>query len=242
VRRASERQRRLLPSKLPELAGAEVDLVYRPAAVVSGDFYDFVPLPGGRTAFLVGDVSGHGIEAGIVMGMAKKVLQIRLQDLPDPADALARTNDDVDRELGRVSFVTAFVAVFDPADRSLVCLRAGHNPPLLCNPAREGGGVELKPPGMGLGITGGTAFRKALRPERVPVLPGDVLLLYTDGLVEAADGAGEQFGVERIRRVLAAAQGYPPSLVVRQVSDALDGFTGGADSEDDITAVCVRFR
>src|SRR5439155_5734108 len=107
-----------------------IDLIYRPAAVVSGDFYDFVPLDDGKTAIVVGDVSGHGIEAGIVMGMTKKVLSIHLQDFQDPIEALVRTNDDVDIELGRVSFVTAFLAIFDPADRTLTCVRAGHNPPL----------------------------------------------------------------------------------------------------------------
>lgn len=242
VRRASERQRRLLPAQAPEVPGAEIDLVYRPASVVSGDFYDFVPLDDGKMAFIVGDVSGHGIEAGIVMGMAKKVLAIRLQDFQDPVEALVRTNEDVDRELGRVSFVTAFVAVFDPAAGTLSCVRAGHNPPLLFHPRREGRGLELKPRGMGLGIVNQAAFEPSLERLDLPLQPGDLLLLYTDGLVEARNKDGEQFGVERTREVLAATYGYPPALVLSHLAGALDGFAGDAVSEDDITAVCVRFR
>ncbi len=241
VRRASERQRRLLPARAPEVFGAEIDLIYRPASVVSGDFYDFVPLDDGKIALIVGDVSGHGIEAGIVMGMAKKVLAIRLQDFQDPIEALVRTNEDVDRELGRVSFVTAFVAIFDPAARTLSCVRAGHNPPLLFHPGREGRGMELKPKGMGLGIVGAPGFEASLEGVEIPVLPGDLLLLYTDGLVEARNPQGEQFGVERTREVLGSTYGYPPALVLSHLAGVLDGFAGDAVSEDDITAVCVRF-
>ncbi len=242
VRRASERQRRLLPAQAPEVPGAEIDLVYRPASVVSGDFYDFVPLDDGKMAFIVGDVSGHGIEAGIVMGMAKKVLAIRLQDFQDPIEALVRTNEDVDRELGRVSFVTAFIAIFDPNAGTLTCVRAGHNPPLLYHPRREGRGLEIKPKGMGLGIVNQAAFEPSLERLELPLQPGDLLLLYTDGLVEARNKDGEQFGVERTREVLASTYGYTPALVLSHLAGALDGFAGDAVSEDDITAVCVRFR
>jgi serine phosphatase RsbU (regulator of sigma subunit) len=242
VQRASERQRRLLPAKAPEIAGAEVDLIYRPAAVVSGDFYDFVPLDDGKVAFLVGDVSGHGIEAGIVMGMAKKVLSIRLQDFQDPVEALVRTNHDVDRELGRVSFVTAFVAVYDPATRTLACVRAGHNPPLLYHPNRPGGCLKLESGGMGLGIVSGAAYEKSLQLQEVSVLPGDLLLLYTDGLVEAQDAQGGQFGIERLMQALTVSQGYSPAIIMSQLAGTLDGFTGGTVLEDDLTAVCVRFK
>jgi serine phosphatase RsbU (regulator of sigma subunit) len=242
VRRASERQRRLLPAKAPDVPGTEIEIIYRPAAVVSGDFYDFVPLDDGKIAFLVGDVSGHGIEAGIVMGMAKKVLAIRLQDSQDLIDALVRTNADVDRELGRVTFVTAFVTIFDPAARTLTCVRAGHNPPLLYNPLREGRCLELKPGGLGLGILGDPLFEPTLEQHEIPVLSGDVLLLYTDGLVEARNKEGDQFGVERTIQALGSTYGYTPALVLSQLASDLDGFTGKAPSEDDITAVCVRFK
>jgi serine phosphatase RsbU (regulator of sigma subunit)/anti-anti-sigma regulatory factor len=242
VRRASERQRRLLPAKAPEIPEAEVDLIYRPASVVSGDFYDFVPLDDGKLAFLVGDVSGHGIEAGIVRGMAKKVLSIRLQDYQDPVEALVRTNQDVDRELGRVSFVTAFVAVFDPSRRTLACVRAGHNPPLLYHPDREGRCLQLKPGGMGLGIVSGSAFESSLELLEVPLRAGDQLLLYTDGLVEAQDPQGGQFGVDRLIQVLGTTYGYPPAMVMSQLAGTFDAFTGRALLEDDVTAVGVRFR
>jgi sigma-B regulation protein RsbU (phosphoserine phosphatase) len=222
--------------------GAEIDLIYRPAAVVSGDFYDFVPLADGKMAILIGDVSGHGIEAGILMGMAKKVLAIRLQDIQDPVDALARANDDVDKDLGRVNFVTAFLAIFDPMRRVLTCVRAGHNPPLLYNPAREGRCLQIKPGGLGLGILDSASFMPSIQVEEIQVLAGDLLLLYTDGLVEARNKEGEQFGIDRTTQALAATYGYSPALVLSTLAGALDDFAGEFVSEDDVTAVCVRFK
>ena len=242
VKRASERQRRLLPTKAPEVAGAEIDLVYRPAAVVSGDFYDFVPLEGGKVAFLIGDVSGHGIEAGILMGMAKKVLSIRLQDYADAKEAVVRANEDVDRDLGRVNFVTAFVAIFDPTRRVLSCIRAGHNPPLLFNPARQDRCIQLKPGGLGLGIMSEASFAPTIQPMEISIQSGDILLLYTDGLVEARDEAGEQFGIERTTDIMGTSYGLSSALILSNLAHALDDFAGDRVSEDDITAVCVRFQ
>jgi serine phosphatase RsbU (regulator of sigma subunit) len=242
VKRASERQRRLLPTKAPDVAGAEIDLIYRPAAVVSGDFYDFVSLPDGKIGFLIGDVSGHGIEAGILMGMAKKVLSIRLQDFADPKEAVVRANEDIDRDLGRVNFVTAFVAIFDPSRRVLTCIRAGHNPPLLFNPAREGRCVQLKPGGLGLGIMSEANFGPTIQQLDIPIQSGDLLLLYTDGFVEARDEEGEQFGVDRTTQILGSSYGLSSALILSNLAHALDDFAGHRVSEDDITAVCVRFQ
>ncbi|HVR84816.1 MAG TPA: PP2C family protein-serine/threonine phosphatase, partial [Planctomycetota bacterium] len=106
---------------------------------------------------------------------------------------------------------------------------------------RPGRCLELKPRGMGLGIIGHSTFGPQLECLEVPLKVGDVLLLYTDGLVEAADPKGQQFGIERLVQVLTASYGYPPALVLSELAGALDGFTGNAVPEDDVTAVCVRF-
>jgi phosphoserine phosphatase RsbU/P len=191
---------------------------------------------------LIGDVSGHGIEAGILMGMAKKVLSIRLQDYQDPVEALVRANEDVDKDLGRVNFVTVFLTIFDPTKRTLTCVRAGHNPPLLYNPAREGRCLQIKPGGLGLGILDSSSFAPSIKVEEIPVMSGDLLLLYTDGLVEARNKEGEQFGIERTVESLATTYGYTPALVLSTLAGALDNFAGDLVSEDDVTAVCVRFK
>jgi serine phosphatase RsbU (regulator of sigma subunit) len=95
---------------------------------------------------------------------------------------------------------------------------------------------------MGLGIVSGAAYEASLQMQEVPVLPGDVLLLYTDGLVEAQDAQGGQFGIERLIQSLEASQGYSPAIIMSQLAGTLDEFTGGTVLEDDLTAVCVRFK
>jgi serine phosphatase RsbU (regulator of sigma subunit) len=95
---------------------------------------------------------------------------------------------------------------------------------------------------MGLGILGRSAFEPQLQPLEMPLKVGDVLLLYTDGLVEAADKSGEQFGIDRIVQVLTKSYGYSPALVMSELAGSLDAFTGNAVAEDDVTAVCVRFQ
>jgi hypothetical protein len=187
VKRASERQRRLLPAKAPDVPGTEIDLIYRPAAVVSGDFYDFVPLDDGKIAILIGDVSGHGIEAGILMGMANKVLAIRLQDYQDPVEA-SGANEDVEKDLGRVNFVTVFPTIYDP--------RGG--PGLRPGGAQSSAAVQ---PGPGrtlpvirrrgwTGHPGDRVLRSDDPTEVLAVMAGDLPLLYTDGLVEARNQEG----------------------------------------------------
>jgi sigma-B regulation protein RsbU (phosphoserine phosphatase) len=241
VRGAWDRQRRLLPAKPPPAAGADIDILYRPAALVSGDFYDFVPLAGGRLGFFIGDVSGHGIEAGILMGMAKKVLAIRLEEHGAPAAAIRRANQDLFRELDRQSFVTAFAGVYDPAARTLEFARAGHNPPVLYNPARTPACEELQPSGQGLGLSSGDLFDQALEARTLALRGGDILVLYTDGLVEARDPSNQQFGAERLMATLESSLGEPPPFLLSRIAGELDRFAAGAPPDDDVTVLCLRF-
>lgn len=234
---ASARQRRLLPDKPPKIAGVEIGILYRPAERVSGDFYDFVEFPDGRLGCLIGDVAGHGIEAAILMGMSKKVLTLRLEETGDPVETVRRANRDLYRELDRQLFVTAFVAVLDPAARKLSYARAGHNPPLLFRPPST---RQLDVGGLGLGMSQGTLFEKTLRGETVDLVPEDVLLLYTDGLVEAKNQAGEEFGVERMSAILEETRGKPCDFLLGVLGHEMDKFIAGLPQEDDVTALCFR--
>lgn len=241
VKIAASRQRKLLPLRAPQVPGCEIAFTYRPAEEISGDFFDFVELPGGRVAFVIGDVSGHGIEAGILVGMTKKVLSIRLRETGDPVAALKKANADIMPDLDRSSFVTAAVAVYDPSERSLTCARAGHNPPLVHNP---GGGEEvrrLEPPGLMLGMAAAAKFDEQLRADVRSILPGDILLLYTDGLEEGKNARGEEFGLERIIPLLRSEAGKPASFLLGSLFYEFDRFAGSVPQEDDLTAICVKF-
>jgi len=242
VKVAASRQRKLLPTKAPEVPGCEISYVYRPAEEISGDFYDFVEMGGGRVAFVIGDVSGHGIEAGILMGMTKKVLSIRLTELVDPLAAMCRANADIIKDLDRSSFVTAAAVVYDPAARKLSFARAGHNPPLLYNAARGPDCRRFEQGGLMLGMAPPKIFDAQMAGEEAAVRPGDILLLYTDGLEEAKNASGEEFGVNRIAQTLQAEVEKPGAYLLGALFYEVDRFAGTNTHEDDLTAVCVKFK
>lgn len=239
VRIAASRQRKLLPTRPPQIAGCDIAFTYRPAEELSGDFFDFVELEDGRVAFVIGDVSGHGIEAGILMGMTKKVLSIRLRETKDPVAAMAKANADIMPDLDRSSFVTAAAVMFDPRSRSITYARAGHNPPLVFNPA--GGLRKLETGGLMLGMAAPATFDAQNLGEVNAVLPGDILLLYTDGLEEGKNASGEEFGLARMAEVLKAEGAKPASYVLGALFYEYDRFAGAVTQEDDLTAVCVKF-
>ncbi len=241
VKIAASRQRKLLPTKAPIMAGCEIAYTYRPADELSGDLFDFVELSEGRMAFVIGDVSGHGIEAGILMGMTKKVLSIRLSEMADPVAAVKKTNADIVKDMDRSSFVTVSVIVFDPAAKTLTSVRAGHNPPMLYKPSK---GVVQKFEGGGLmiGMAQPHIFDAQLVGETVDVQPGDVLLLYTDGIEEGKNPAGEEFGLGRMEPILQREAEKPPSYLLGNIFYEFERFADGVTQEDDLTAICVSFK
>jgi len=241
VKIAASRQRKLLPTKAPTVGGCEIAYTYRPADELSGDFFDFVEIGEGKIGFVIGDVSGHGIEAGILMGMTKKVLSIRLSEMGDPVAAVKKTNADIVKDMDRSSFVTVAAIVFDPATRTLTSARAGHNPPMLYQPSKNAV-RKLEAGGLMIGMAQPHIFDAQLAPEVVEVEAGDVLLLYTDGIEEGKNPAGEEFGVQRIEPVLQSECAKPPAYVLGSLFYEFERFAAGVTQEDDLTAVCVKFK
>lgn len=237
---AVDRQKRLLPAKAPELAHCDIALTYRPAQRVSGDFYDFIDMGQGRVGIAIGDVAGHGIEAGILMGMTKKVLNIRASELMDPVEAMKQTNIDVYKDLDRQTFVTAFLGMLDPAARTFTYARAGHNPPLLYNRHRTPPHRKLEAGGMMLGMAPGLLFDRAMTGETIQLEAGDVVLLYTDGLEEAKNENNELFGLARFSPVLEHDTDRPAAYILGALAFELERFCGALPQEDDITAICLK--
>jgi serine phosphatase RsbU (regulator of sigma subunit) len=242
VKIAASRQRKLLPTKAPIVGGCEIAFTYRPADELSGDFFDFVEMADGRIAFVIGDVSGHGIEAGILMGMTKKVLSIRLYEMGDPVAAVKKTNADIVKDMDRSSFVTVAAIIFDPVARTLTSARAGHNPPMIYTPSAGGAVRKFEGGGLMIGMAQPHIFDAQLSPEIVEVQSGDVLLLYTDGIEEGKNPAGEEFGVERIEPVIKSECAKPPAYVLGSLFYEFERFAAGVTQEDDLTAVCVKFK
>ena len=240
VDQAKRRQLHLIPIDPPPDEVADIAVHYRPLQAVSGDFLDFYMLEDNRFGVAVGDVSGHGIETAIVMGMAKMVLRVRSQALGSVHTVVTCANRDLFSELRRTAFVTGVFLAIDRATRRMAYVRAGHPKPIV---VRAGGAVEeLDAGGLPLGIDGGKRFDAALEEREVQLSPGDLVFVYSDGLLEAAAG-GEQFGVERILDALRAA---PPEVPVQAalaaVVASLDRFLAGTPLGDDLTAVALRIK
>jgi sigma-B regulation protein RsbU (phosphoserine phosphatase) len=240
LKAAGRRQQSMLPP-VPEVPGYEFASVYLPAEQVSGDFYDIIDLGGGRYGILLGDISGHGMEAGIVMGAARKALQIYARSADSPAAALSWGNDDLGPELDRETFLTAGYSILDANAGTVRYARAGHTHPLLVGP-EPGQWQVIKSGGTMIGITQGERFVKSLEEVDLELLPGQAFVQYTDGLTEARERGGDEFGLDRLIEYLEREAGSDQSLTGRLegLVAELAAWTAGAPQEDDITILAVR--
>lgn len=225
-------QQTLLPKELPSLPGWSLARYYQPAREVGGDFYDFIQLPDGKMALVVGDVTDKGVPAAMVMATTRAILHGAAETIGSPGEVLRRVNDLLQPDIPPKMFVTCLYAVLEPDTGRLVYANAGHNLPCL----RCGEGIsELRATGMPLGLMPGMTYEES----ETYVQPGDSILFYSDGLVEAHNNDREMFGIPRLRGLLAGHTGGEG--VIDYLLDSLSGLTGaGWEQEDDVTMVTLQ--
>ncbi len=238
LHRAVGKTAAMLPP-MPVIPGLELFVHFKPLEELGGDFYDFIKLPGGEIGLAIGDVSGHGVDAAVVMSMAKKTLKMVARTSTSPKSALVLTNEEILQELDGRTFVTIWYAMLDPATWTLRYARAGHEPLLLFNPARSPALQALVVDGMTAGITSGSKYESIMREGSVVLKPGDIGVLYTDGISEVANKEKDQFGRKRIEAVLRNCAGATPEEVVGSITTALEAFRGGP-VDDDQTIIAFR--
>ncbi|MBP1636304.1 MAG: protein,cache protein [Acidobacteria bacterium] len=227
-------QNEMLPHGPLKLGLAEIAGVSIPAREVGGDFFNYFPLADGRIAVLVGDVSGKGVGAALLMANIQATLRARLQLESD----LAQLADSVDHDIAANTppevYITLFVGLLDPPRRELRYVNAGHNPQFLL---RADGGIErLDSTGLPIGLLPGHGFEA----RTVAVEPGDLLFLYTDGAVEAPNEKGEFFDADRLQQALVAASAEGIDEILVSVERAVRAFRGEADPADDATMLALR--
>jgi serine phosphatase RsbU (regulator of sigma subunit)/anti-sigma regulatory factor (Ser/Thr protein kinase) len=225
-------QQQFLPRELPQLPDWQVAAHYGPARAVGGDFYDFIALPDGRIGIVVGDVTDKGVPAALVMARTQSVLRGEAPRLISPAKVLERANEILLPEMPARMFVTCLYMVLEPETGRVVYANAGHNLPYV---RTAEGVIELRATGMPLGLLAGMDY-----PEHEAVLaPGESVLLYSDGIVEAHDRAGAMFGFPRLCELMATERSGTDLL--DHLLDELHAFVGrGWEQEDDITLVALR--
>jgi serine phosphatase RsbU (regulator of sigma subunit) len=227
-------QQTLLPKDLPRLAGWEMAGYYQPAREVGGDFYDFLELEDGRLGLVVGDATGKGIPAALVMATTRSMLRAVSQASDSPGEVLRRANDPLVTDIPPNMFVTCLYAILEPESGRLRYANAGHDLPYR----RHGGEAEeLRARGMPLGLMPGMEYEE----KEIVLEKGESVLFYSDGLVEAHDPGGEMFGFPRLRRLIAAHGAGSGDKLVDFLLAELARFTGERwEQEDDITLVTLQ--
>ena len=228
-------QRALLPQETPIIPGLKVAAYYETSDRAGGDYYDFFALPDGRWGLLIADVSGHGASAAVVMAITRSIAHLYPCQSPDPGDLLAFVNQQLATQYTNhfEAFVTAFYAIFDPQTRTLRYSTAGHNPPRVWK-CGEQKSLELNDGGnLPLGLMPGIEYPLAT----IELSPGDRLVMYTDGIVEATGPDDALFGTHRLDLLLAGACHLEPQGTIDAIIAAVNGFTHGRPATDDRTMV-----
>jgi serine phosphatase RsbU (regulator of sigma subunit) len=222
----------LLPAKPPDVAGLDLAGYNAPCRTVGGDYYDFLPYPDGRIALLIGDVSGKGMGAALLMSSLQARCRVVFENPGELGAQVSHLNRITAANCPGNCFITFCAVVLDPANGELRYCNAGHNAPLLL---RAGGEFEsLEPTGMVLGIVPNATYEE----KTCRLDPGDLLLLFSDGVTESCKpGADEEFGEERLSALLCNQQGQPAAAVLDAIKSEIVSFTGGTPATDDVTLV-----
>jgi phosphoserine phosphatase RsbU/P len=223
----------LLPKAAPRLAGFEIAGESRSCLQVGGDYFDYVPLAGGRLGLVIADVSGKGTPASLMMASVHAWLRALAGSEPAPR-VLERLNRFVYASTETSRYVTLFYGELDPATRRLVYVNAGHVPPFVVR--SKGPEERLRSGGPVLGLLD----EVVLEPGELQLDPGDLLVAVTDGVTEAVDAKGREFGDERVRQVLASREGAGAAETLAALVSAVDAWAGPAGCSDDLTALILR--
>ncbi|MEM1084715.1 MAG: GAF domain-containing SpoIIE family protein phosphatase [Verrucomicrobiota bacterium] len=241
LRNASEVQRVLLPQGEPVVPGYRVCGTNMPARIISGDYYDHLDLGEGRHGVVIADVSGKGVAAGLLMAMCRSVLRSQAWGKSDPAEVLGGVNRQLFPDIREDMFISLFYGVIDGEGGRIRLARAGHDPALLYR-SRSGEVEEIKPPGLALGVDDGEVFERVTKVQELSMESGDLLLFYTDGVKEAVNDAGDEFGGAKLSKTFAASASLGAEAAVAAVQRDLATFIESARQMDDITLLALEKR
>jgi len=236
---ARDIQRVLLPAEPPSVNGFEISGINVPARQVSGDYFDYIKVDEERLGVAIADVSGKGVPASLIMAICRSVLRSQAAQNPSPADVLRKVNRQLYPDIKEDMFISMAYLILDHVHNGVTLARAGHDAPLLYKQSSQSV-TPVKPPGMVVGIDSGNVFDRITGDFPVPLERDDCLVLYTDGVTEALDTDGNEFGVERtVQSVRASADNGAQAIIARLIDD-LRNFVGSHPQNDDITLIAIR--
>ncbi len=236
---ARDIQRILLPSKAPETEGFQIAGINIPARQVSGDYFDYIKVDEDRLGVVIADVSGKGVPASLIMAICRSALRAEARANPSPGEVLRKVNRQLYPDIKEDMFISMAYVILNHKEATVTLSRGGHDAPLLYRAAT--GEIEiLKPPGMALGIDSGDVFDRITADISVPLQRDDCLVLYTDGITEALNANGDEFGPERMIRAVRASASEGAEEVIARLTADVRNFVDGHPQHDDITLIVVR--
>ena len=232
-------QETLLPKELPGIEGLELAAFNDPALEIGGDYYDFIKLGDSHLGLAIADVSGKGIGGAIMMSVCRSVLRAEAPRHAGPAQVLRVLNKILGPDVSEDMFVSMLYMVLNTRTRELVMARAGHARPLLFRAGRNEVAV-LDSPGTGIGVAGAEVFDRSLTEVSTTLEPGDVVVAYTDGITEAMNAAGEEWGLDRFLETVGLAAPEGANSVLNHVRRCVERFVGNQPQYDDMTLIALR--
>ena len=232
-------QTALLPKKLPRVEGVEVAAFNYPALEIGGDYYDFIQVDDTHLGIAIADVSGKGIGGAIMMSVCRSVLRAHAPRHLSPATVLTLINDVLSQDVQEDMFVSMLYMVLNTSTRELVIARAGHERPILCS----GGGAGftiIDSPGIGVGLVDKETFDRVLQEVTIRLQPGDVVVAYTDGVTEAMNPQGEEWGLDNFLDAVRTAAEEGANSVLNNVRQRMERFVGSQAQYDDMTLLALR--
>ncbi|HMP90797.1 MAG TPA: SpoIIE family protein phosphatase [Kiritimatiellia bacterium] len=235
---ARDIQQTLLPHNPPDISGYTIHGFSLPANEVGGDYFDYIPRENNLYHIIVSDVSGKGVAAGLIMSVLRSLVHTYSEFEQSPHEILLRVNRVLTRDLDEYMFVTAAMMTLEPKDHVLRIARAGHEPVLILS---ERGEIQwIKPEGTALGLLDVGSFESHFDTAVYHMQPGDVALLYTDGVNEAQNSQGEEFGIDRLVDLVCSNRTMPVESLLEKIVQEVKSFTGERHQQDDITLVALR--
>ena len=232
-------QRSFLPGRMPVGNGFEYAAICKPALETGGDYYDFIKMDDNQLAVTIGDVSGKGIEAAFYMTFTKGVLHALCHDNISAADILAKINTLFLKNARKGTFISLIFGVIDHKESSFRFARGGHNP-LLYFSAEKGTIEEFRPSGIGLGMAGDDLFRENIAETVIHLKKGDLIVLFTDGVVEAINSRGHFYGDKRLHGIIKRYSKLSADKIIKAITNDLQEFGEGSEPHDDMTAIVIK--
>ena len=232
-------QQSFLPARTPQIEGLDIAAICKPAYETGGDYYDFIPFDDGRLAVAIGDVSGKGIQAAFFMTFTKGVLHALCNDLDSTIEILSKTNKMFRNNANKGTFISLIFGVLDMKQSNFRFSRAGHNP-LLFFDSKQKKLLEFQPDGIAIGMADEDVFRKYISEKEIRFVKNDILILFTDGVVESISKTNKLYGDHRLHNLIKKYHHLPAKELIKKLEEDLEKFGDKTEQHDDLTMIVIK--